>query len=127
MQIEHRNAKDAFAPTTGYSQASEAKGFTRMLCISGQVPMHADGSVPDGFEAQARLAWQNVVRQLAAAGMTLDNLLIHRTFLASREYTMQNRAIRHELFGDRAPACTVIVCDLFDANWLIEIEATAVA
>jgi 2-iminobutanoate/2-iminopropanoate deaminase len=127
MQIEHRSAPKAFVPTTGYSQASEAKGFTRMLCISGQVPMDAAGSVPEGFEAQARLAWKNVEAQLHAAGMTLDNLLIHRTFLADRKYTMQNRAIRRELFGDRAPACTVIICDLFDENWLIEIEATAAA
>ena len=127
MQIEHRNAPKALVPTTGYSQASEAKGFTRMLAISGQVPMDAAGTVPESFEAQARLAWQNVVKQLEAAGMTLDNLLIHRTFLADRQYTTQNRAVRKELFGERTPACTVIICDLFDANWLIEIEATAVA
>jgi len=127
MQVRHHSAPKAFVPTTGYSQASEAAGFTRMLCISGQVPMQADGSVPEGFEAQCRLAWQNVTAQLEAAGMTLDNLLIHRTFLADRQYTMQNRAVRKELFGDRAPACTVVICDLFDATWLIEIEATAVA
>lgn len=93
----------------------------------GQTPMRADGSVPEGFEAQCRLAWRNVVAQLAAAGMTLDNLVIHRTFLADRRRTMQNRAVRKEILGDRAPACTVVICDLFDANWLIEIEATAVA
>ncbi|MCK6450629.1 MAG: hypothetical protein L6R19_07190 [Alphaproteobacteria bacterium] len=53
----------------------------------GQTPRRADGSVPEGFEAQCRLEWQNIVAQLAAAGMTLDNLVIHRTFLADRRHT----------------------------------------
>lgn len=34
--------------------------------------------MPEGFEAQCRLAWSNVVAQIKAAGMTLDNLVMHR-------------------------------------------------
>jgi enamine deaminase RidA (YjgF/YER057c/UK114 family) len=84
MQIRRINSEAALVPTTGYSQALEVTGHTRMLFVSGQIPAAADGTVPEGFEAQCRLAWSNVEAQLKAAGMTLDNLVMHRTYLADR-------------------------------------------
>jgi enamine deaminase RidA (YjgF/YER057c/UK114 family) len=36
--------------------------------VAGQIGMQADGTVPDGIEAQARLAFEDVGRALAAAG-----------------------------------------------------------
>jgi 2-iminobutanoate/2-iminopropanoate deaminase len=101
MQIRRINAETALVPTTGYSQALEVSGHTRMLFISGQIPVAADGGVPEDFEAQCRLAWKNVEAQLKAAGMTLENLVMHRTYLADRRYTTLNRAVRKEILGDR--------------------------
>ena len=49
-------------------------GACRVL-VSGQIPVTADGSVPESFEDQARLCWANVIAQMRAAGMTLDNLV----------------------------------------------------
>jgi 2-iminobutanoate/2-iminopropanoate deaminase len=125
MQIRRINAKTALVPTTGYSQALEVAGHTRMLFISGQIPVGADGTVPEGFEAQCRLAWSNVEAQLTAAGMTLDNLVMHRTYLADRRYTALNRAVRSEVLGSRETALTVVIAGIFDEAWLLEIEAVA--
>lgn len=127
MQKRSFSAKSAFVPTTGYSQATEVVGAQRLLFISGQTPMHADGKVPEGFEAQARLVWQNIEAQLKEAGMTLDNIVKHSTFLADRRYAIPNRAVRVATLGDRAPAATVIICGIFDEAWLIEVEAIAAA
>ena len=69
---------------------------------------------PDGFADQARLAWRNVERCLAAAGFTLDP-----------RYRVANREVRHDVLGDRRPALTVLVTDHWDDRWLIEIEAIA--
>ena len=123
MQIRRINSEAALVPTTGYSQALEVVGHTRMLFVSGQIPLAADGTVPEGFEVQCRLAWSNVVAQLEAAGMTLDNLVMHRTYLADRCYIALNRAVRSEVLGDRKTALTVVIAGIFDEAWLLEIEA----
>jgi enamine deaminase RidA (YjgF/YER057c/UK114 family) len=126
MQIRRINSEAALVPTTGYSQAIEVAGHTRTLFVSGQIPVAADGAVPEGFEAQCRLAWGNVEAQLKAAGMTLDNLVMHRTYLADRRYTTTNRAVRSEVLGSRETALTVVIAGIFDEAWLLEIEAVAV-
>ena len=125
MQIRRINSEAALVPTTGYSQAVEVAGHTRMLFVSGQIPVGVDGTVPDGFEAQCRLAWGNVEAQLMAAGMTLDNLVMHRTYLADRRYTALNRSVRSEVLGRRETALTVVIAGIFDEAWLLEIEAVA--
>jgi 2-iminobutanoate/2-iminopropanoate deaminase len=125
MQIRRINAETALVPTTGYCQALEVAGHTRMLFVSGQIPVAVDGAVPEGFEAQCRLAWRNIEAQLEAAGMTLDNLVMHRTYLADRSYALLNRAVRNEVLGGRETALTVVIAGIFDEAWLLEIEAVA--
>jgi enamine deaminase RidA (YjgF/YER057c/UK114 family) len=127
MQIRRINAETAPVPTTGYAQAVEVSGHTRMVFVSGQTPVNASGHVPEGFDAQCRLAWRNVEAQLAAAGMTLDNVVMHRTYLADRSYALTNRAVRNEVLGGRETALTVIIAGIFDEAWLVEIEAVAAA
>ncbi|MGE0715853.1 MAG: RidA family protein [Alphaproteobacteria bacterium] len=127
MQKRIIAAPDAPLPASAYAQALEVRGADRILFVSGQVPSTVDGTVPPDFAAQARLAWANVEAQLRAAGMTLDNLAKVTIFLADRKYAMENRAQRQAVLGDRTPALTVIVCEIFDAAWLLEIEAIAVA
>jgi enamine deaminase RidA (YjgF/YER057c/UK114 family) len=122
------NAPDApGSEQFGYAQAVEVSGATRLLHISGQIPVAADGTIPEGFAAQSRQAWANLAAQLRAAGMTLDNLVKVTTFLSDRRYGLENRTVRAEVLGARRPAVTVIVCDIFDAAWLLEIEAVAAA
>ena len=121
------DAPDAPRPAGGYAQAVEVTGAGRLLFISGQIPAARDGTVPPGFRAQAELAWSNVDAQLRAAGMTLDDLVKVTIFLSDRTHAMDNRAVRQSILGDRRPAMTVIVCDIFDEAWLLEIEAIAAA
>jgi enamine deaminase RidA (YjgF/YER057c/UK114 family) len=125
MQIRRINSEAALVPTSGYSQALEVAGHTRMLFVSGQIPVGADGTVPEDFESQCRLAWRNVEAQLKAAGMTLDNLVMHRTYLADRRYIPVNRSVRSEVLGARETALTVVIAGIFDEAWLLEIEAVA--
>ncbi|ANW06018.1 RidA family protein [Bradyrhizobium icense] len=125
MHTRRINAETVTVPTTGYSQALEVSGHTRLLFVSGQIPLGIDGNVPEGFEAQCRLAWRNVEAQLKAAGMTLDNLVMHRTYLADRRYALLNRAVRNEVLGGRETALTVVIAGIFDEAWLLEVEAVA--
>ena len=125
MRITRYDSADAPSAVGGYAQAVGVAGATRLLFISGQVPETPDGACPDGFEAQARLVWGNVQHQLAAAGLTLDHLVKVTTFLASRDHRDANSRIRQDVLGDRRPALTVIIADIYDPAWHLEIEAIA--
>ena len=127
MKTRSINAADAPQPAGGYAQAFETTGAGRVLYISGQIPQTADGKVPEGFPAQCRLAWANLEAQLRAAGMSLDNLVKVTTFLSDRRFGLENRSIRQEVLGERRPALTVVITGIFDAAWLLEIEAVAAA
>ncbi|UUP19853.1 hypothetical protein NTH_04368 (plasmid) [Nitratireductor thuwali] len=60
MQVRLINADTVPVPTTGYVQALEIARHERMLFVSGQTPVNANGTVPEGFEARCRLAWRNI-------------------------------------------------------------------
>jgi 2-iminobutanoate/2-iminopropanoate deaminase len=110
-----------------YAGACEVAGGSRLLFVSGQVPERPDGSVPGDFIAQCRLAWANVERQLRDADMTLDHLVKVTTFLADRRYRGDNSVVRREVLRERTPAVTIIIADIYDEAWLLEIEAVAAA
>lgn len=118
----------AFEPSgLSYSQAYLVEAPRRLLFVSGQVPVDGDKAPPDGFEAQCRLAWANLARRLAAADMALTNLVKVDIFLSSRDHRAVNTAIRHEILGGHSPAITIVVAEIFDESWLLEIDAIACA
>ena len=119
------NADSAPAPHGGYTQALAVDEASRLLFVSGQIPQTRQGTVPEGFEAQCRLVWSNVVAAVRAAGLEVSNLVKVTTFLSDRRYAEINGAIRREVLGEHAPALTVIVAEIFDSEWLLEIEAVA--
>ena len=119
---------DGSPPVQGsYPQAVEVTGATRWLFLSGQVPVGTGGTAPADFRGQCEQVWANVQAQLAAAGMTLDNLVRVTTYLASRDHALENREVRLRVLDGRQPALTVIIVDLFEDGWLVEIEAVAAA
>ena len=127
MKLTPINAPEAPQPLGGYAQAMEVTDAKRFLFISGQIPADADGNVPEAFEDQARLIWKNVIAQLDAAGMTLDNLVQVRIFLSDRKYTDEYRRVRNEVLAGRTVGLTTIITGIFDEKWLMEIEAVAAA
>jgi enamine deaminase RidA (YjgF/YER057c/UK114 family) len=127
MKVRKINAPDGPNASGGYSQAIEAVAVARIVHVSGQIPVDADGNIPQSFEDQARLAWRNIERQLAAADMGLENIVKHTTFLASRDHREANSRIRQDVLGDLSPALTVVIAGIFDEAWLLEIEAVAMA
>ena len=120
MQIRSFNAPSA--PQGFHAQVCAVEGATRLAFVSGQVPATAEGAVPESLAEQSRLIWRNIEAQLAEVGMSLDNVVKATTFLSDRKYAIENREIRNEVMGARTPAITVIICDLFDEAWLLEIE-----
>jgi 2-iminobutanoate/2-iminopropanoate deaminase len=127
MKKRSMSAVDAPQPAGGYAQVCEVINPTRWAFVSGQIPQSADGTVPIDFTAQARLVWANIEAQLRTVDMTLANIVKVTTFLSDRKFSIDNRTIRNEVLGDLSPALTVIVAEIFDSTWLLEVEAIATA
>ena len=127
MQRRDLNAPDTPHPVAAYTQAIEVSGASRTLYISGQIGQRIDGTIPDDIVEQSRLAWQNLAAQIKAAGMTLDNLVKVTTILPNQQDVATAREARRKVLGDRKPASTLIVADLANPAWKIEIEGVAVA
>jgi 2-iminobutanoate/2-iminopropanoate deaminase len=118
----------AINPTgVSYAQAHLVEAPTRWLFVSGQIPVDEKDAVPAGFEEQCRLVWRNIETQLKAGGMALQNLVKVTVFLSDRRYREANYRVRHEVLGGHSPALTIIIADIYDAAWLLEIEAIAAA
>jgi 2-iminobutanoate/2-iminopropanoate deaminase len=126
VTIRETEAPDApKAPT--YAQAMEVSGATRFLFVSGQIPVRADGTVPERFEDQARVVWANLLAQLRAGGMGVENLVKVTIFLSDRRYIADYRRVRDEVLQGRRIGLTTIITGIFDEGWLLEIEALAAA
>ena len=75
--IATNNAPAAIGP---YSQGIVSGGFA--YC-SGQIPVNpADGTIPEGIEAQAHQSCKNVAAVLAAGGTGIDKVVKTTCFLA---------------------------------------------
>jgi 2-iminobutanoate/2-iminopropanoate deaminase len=116
---------DVQAPAGGFVHATIVPAGSDLVFVSGQTPEDVDGSVSPMFEDQARMAWRNVERTLAAASCTLDDVAKVNMYIRDRQYREPNRTVRNEVLGDRHPALTVLVTDHWDESWLIEIEVVA--
>ena len=125
--ITLHNPETAPSPASLYSQAAEVGPGKRWLHISGQVGAAADGALAEGFEAQSDQVWRNIAALLAAAGMTMENLVIVRALLVDRAHLAAYREIRDRHLGGHQAASTLLIAGLADERWLIEIEALAAA
>ena len=101
----------------------------RVVWTSGQVAMNADGTAapPGDWEAQTRLAMENVGRALEAAGAGWPDVVKLTFFVVDVSALATIRTVQDEfVVTDRPPASSLVqVAALFRPDLLIEIEAVA--
>lgn len=108
-----------------FAHAVEVTGASRLLFISGQVPEDDNGHVPPDYPSQYKLAWANLEKRLKSADMSFANLVKVTIFLSDRSLTAQSAGLRKAILGDHCPAITIVITGIYDAKWLLEIEAVA--
>jgi enamine deaminase RidA (YjgF/YER057c/UK114 family) len=112
----------------GYSHAVSARP-ARVVWISGQVAMNADGTAapPGDWEAQARLSFENVGRALEAADAGWSDVVKLTFFVVDVSALATIRAVRDEfVITEKPPASSLVqVAGLFRPDLLIEVEAVA--
>jgi enamine deaminase RidA (YjgF/YER057c/UK114 family) len=120
------NPTDICPPFSRYSHGALVERPSQWLHISGQVGARPDGSLEQGFEAQARRSWANLIAVLKAGGMELADLVKVNVFLTRAGDIPASRAIRDEALQGAAPTSTLlVVAGLAHPDLLVEIEAVA--
>jgi enamine deaminase RidA (YjgF/YER057c/UK114 family) len=128
MPVIQHNPSELFPPYRCYTHATEIRGESRLLIISGLNGYLQDGrTMPESFEEQADIIWTHLQTLLRSANMTLANLVSLRTYLADPKYDEANVRMRVKYLGTHAPSSTVICCQLLDPRWKLEVEAMAAA
>jgi enamine deaminase RidA (YjgF/YER057c/UK114 family) len=130
MTLELINPPELPTPES-YTQVVVATG-SRLVFVAGQLADDPQGDlVAQGdLAAQARQAFANVGRALAAAGARPGQVArITIYFVDHRsEYLPQISQARIAVFGDHKPADTIVgVETLAEPGYLIEVEAIAVS
>ncbi len=116
-------------PFGHYDHAVEVGGGGRILHISGQVAVDSDDTVPEGIEAQTARVWENLVAILAEAGMTSENIVKTTSYVLDRAHVPTLGEMRKRYLGEahRAASTTVVISGLVRPEWLVEIDAVAIA
>ena len=122
---ELRNPHDIHAPLGSYSHQIEV-GNERMLVISGQVGMRQDGTIPDDPYEQIDLAFENIIRNLRAANMDVQDLIKLTYYLVGEFDTNRRRQIVAAKLQGHQPCSTLLfVSALASPQLRVEIDAWA--
>jgi enamine deaminase RidA (YjgF/YER057c/UK114 family) len=112
----------------GFDQAQLIEGHQRQLLCSGQDAVDADGSPqhPGDLAAQLELALDNLEAVLAAADMTVANIVRLNVYATDVDEYLKYSTRVNDRFGDNRYATSVLGVAQLPAQLLVMLEATAV-
>jgi enamine deaminase RidA (YjgF/YER057c/UK114 family) len=116
-------------PYEGIWGHSRAVRVGNHISVSGTAPIPADGSDPPvGAYEQTRLSLEIILRALAEIGSRAEDVVRTRVYGTRTDIFDEVARAHQEVFGDINPASAfVVVKELANPAWLIEIEADAIA
>jgi enamine deaminase RidA (YjgF/YER057c/UK114 family) len=123
---EFRNPQTIHEPLGSYSHQIEMRGNERLLVISGQVGMREDGTVPEDPMEQIEVAFENIFRNLRAAGMDVKDLIKITYYLVGAIDTAKRRELTLAKLQGHQPCSTLLyVAGLASPVYKVEIDAWA--
>jgi 2-iminobutanoate/2-iminopropanoate deaminase len=125
--ITHDPTTGIYATTPDYVHAVEVRAPGRFLFVAGTMGLDSEGTPPPTLGEQLELIWSNIRTILAAAGMTVDNVVRLTSYLRDASYSEANGAARVAALGGRAIPTTAIVVETLSPGWLVEIDVIAAA
>jgi enamine deaminase RidA (YjgF/YER057c/UK114 family) len=116
-----------YEPKVGISRAVRVGN---VIAVSGTAPLDADGRTVGIGDAgaQARRCLEIIAVALEKAGASLGQVVRTRILLVHIEDWQAVAAVHGEFFGQIRPANTMMQVSRFiDPDWLVELEADAIA
>jgi len=97
------------------------------VLVSGTAPVWADGSCPDDAASQAHRCLEIILAALHEAGADARHVVRTRVYLTDASDAEAVGSVHGDFFGTVLPASSmVVVKELLDARWKVEIEAEAI-
>ena len=124
-------APAGIAPPFGrYAHGVHVSPGHALVCTSGQLALAADGTVPEGAEAQAALCFGNVEAILREGGMEPADVVLLRAFVTDRAHMKGYMAARDAWLAgvgvETLPGSTLVIVSGFTRpEFLVEVEALA--
>ena len=132
-EVRHINPDSTYnsLQTRGYTQVVSVDGAQRLIFVSGQLPLDANGAVVGAgdIERQAQVVFDNIEKSLRSAGAEPHHIVKLTTYVTDIvKHPPLVRKVRAAVFGARTPpASTMVEVPRFALpNILIEIDALAV-
>lgn len=123
--IPHNPTVGVYPTTDDYVHAMEVRGAERMLFVAGTMGLDPSGTPGATLDDQLDLIWSNIRTILAAAGMTVDNIVRLTSYLRDASYAEVNGEARVAALNGRVIPTTAIVVETLVSDWLVEIEVIA--
>lgn len=121
-----RNPSSIHAPVAAYSHQCEVKGPERILFLSGQVGLRADGTLPTDPIEQLQVSMENLAANLDAANMAIEDIVKLTIFVAGDMDAAGRRATLSAALGEHKPCMTVVnVVSLASPAYRVEVDAWA--
>jgi enamine deaminase RidA (YjgF/YER057c/UK114 family) len=97
------------------------------VLVAGTAPVWPDGHVESDAYKQAKRCFEIIGQALVEAGATLDQVVRTRMYVTSLAWVDAVGKAHGEAMASARPVATmVVVKDLIDERWKVEIEAEAV-
>ena len=125
--VTHDRVDGIYAPTTDYAHALELRGVQRLLFTAGTMGLDPAGGAGASLDEQLALVWANLRAILAAADMTVDDIVRVTSYLRDGAYAEANAHARVAALGGRRVPTTAIVVGTLSGDWLVELEIVAAA
>jgi 2-iminobutanoate/2-iminopropanoate deaminase len=125
MTSRQFHTPDGVAPPigNGYSHAVSAGG---VIYAAGQIGVDPSGEIADGFEAQARRAFENLKVVLATGGAELSDVVKVTVLLIEVDDLSAYRNVREDYIPHRPASTLLVVKSLAMPELLFEVDAIAV-
>ena len=132
-EVRHINPDSTYnsLQTRGYTQVVSVEGAGRLIFVSGQLPLDANGDVVGAgdIERQAQVVFDNIEKSLRSAGAEPHHIVKLTTYVTDIvKHPPLVRKVRAAVFGSQTPpASTMVEVPRFALpDILIEIDALAV-
>jgi enamine deaminase RidA (YjgF/YER057c/UK114 family) len=118
--------QDLYPHSSNVAHGVEVPAGARLLFTNGQVGTRRDGTTPGGTAEQAEVVFARVQSVLAAAKMTLSDIVRLTVFLTDEKDVRTFVEVRDRIMGAHKPGAIILVVKALARPELkIEIEAVA--
>jgi enamine deaminase RidA (YjgF/YER057c/UK114 family) len=94
--------------------------------VSGTAPVWPDGSINHDAYVQAKRCFEIIEAALTELGAGMEHVVRTRIYVSGVAWVEAVSRAHHEALGEVRPAATMVVAELLNEHWKVEIEAEAV-